>query len=84
MSFSSVTQAEKLRILSAAQAEFQAEIYKNIAKLGHNPDTYDISTWSFDPATSSGEDDPEFMLKRSVTIAVGRLALIDGKIAELS
>jgi hypothetical protein len=84
MSFSLVTQAEKMRILNAAKAEFQAEIYKNITKLGHNPDTYDISTWSFDPDASSGEDDPEFQLKRSVTIAVGRLALIDGKIAELS
>ena len=84
MSFSLVTQAEKLRILNAAKAEFQAEIWKHIAKLGHNPDTYDMSTWNFDPASTTGEEDAEYMLKRNVTIAVSRLAIIDEKIAELS
>jgi len=84
MSFSLVTQEEKLRTLKAAKAEFQAETYKNIAKLGHNPDTYDLSTWNFDPTATSPEDDADYMIKRSITNAIGRLALITEKIAELS
>ena len=84
MSFSLVTQAEKLRILNAAKAEFQAETWKNVAKLGHNPDTYDMSTWSFDASAVEPEDDAEYHIKKSVSIAVSRLAHLEQKIAELS
>jgi hypothetical protein len=84
MSFSLVTLEEKLRALNTAKAEFQAEIWKNLAKLGHNPDTFDMSTWSFDASAVQPEDDAEYHIKKSVSIAVSRLASIDTKIAELS
>jgi|694.fasta_scaffold01051_27 hypothetical protein len=84
MSFSLVTQAEKLRSLNSAKADFQAEIYKNIAKLGFDPDTYDMSTWNFDPVASSIDDDPGYGMKSSITSGLARIASIDAKIAELS
>lgn len=84
MSFSLVTTEEKLRALNAAKAEFQAETWKNLAKLGHNPDTYDMATWSFDADAVEPESDSEYHIKKTVSLAVSRLAHIEQKIADLS
>jgi hypothetical protein len=84
MSFSLITQAEKVRSLNSAKADFQSEIYRNIAKLGFDPDTYNMSTWNFDPASSSTDDDSGYGMKCSITTALERIATIDAKIAELS
>jgi hypothetical protein len=83
MSFPLVTAADKLRTLNHAKAEFQTEIYKNITKLGHDADTYDITTWDFDPEATNDEVDPDFHIKRAITIALERIVLIDSKIADL-
>jgi len=84
MSFSLVTLEEKLRALNTAKAEFQAETWKNLAKLGHNPDTFDMSTWSFDASAVEPESDEEYFIKKSVSLAVSRLAHVEQKIADLS
>jgi len=84
MSFSLVTTEEKLRNLNTAKADFQVEIYKNITKLGLDPDTYNMATWNFDPESSSIEEDSEYRLKCSITTALERIVHIDAKIAELS
>ena len=84
MSFSLVTLEQKIRILNSAKAEFQGEIYKCIAKLGHNPETYNISTWNFDAASVAPEDDAEYNIKSSITNALARITHIDARIAELS
>jgi hypothetical protein len=84
MSFSLVTTEEKLKNLNAAKADFQVEIYKNLTKLGFNPDTYNVAAWNFDPASSSEVADSEYRLKCSITTALERIVHIDAKIAELS
>jgi hypothetical protein len=84
MSFSLVPTADKIRTLNTAKLEILTEIYKNIAKLGHNPDTYELSSWSFDPSASTPEEDEDYMLKVSIASAIGRLAFISAKLAELS
>ena len=84
MSFSLVTTEEKLKSLNAAKADFQVEIYKNITKLGLDPDTYNMATWNFNPESSSIEEDPEYRLKCSITTALERLVHVNAKIAELS
>jgi hypothetical protein len=73
-----------VRSLNSAKADFQSEIYRNIAKLGFDPDTYNMSTWNFDPASSSTDDDSGYGMKCSITTALERIATIDAKIAELS
>lgn len=80
MSFSLVTQSEKLRILNSAKAEFEAELWKSLAKLGHNPDTYNISIWTY----TTNPDDPENGVKCNISLVISRLATIEQKIAELS
>ena len=84
MSISLVTTEEKLKSLNAAKADFQVEIYKNITKLGLDPDTYNMATWNFNPESSSIEEDPEYRLKCSITTALERLVHVNAKIAELS
>ena len=84
MSFSLVTLEDKSRILNAAKAEFQAEVWKHLAKLGHDPDTYDISTWSFDADAVEPDSDPEYHSKKSISLIISRLANVEQKIAELS
>jgi hypothetical protein len=84
MSFPLVTTAEKLRVLNHAKAEFQTEIYKNISKLGLDAESYDVSTWDFDPEATPDEVDPDFHIKRAVTVSLERIVLIDSKIANLS
>jgi hypothetical protein len=84
MSFSLVTLEDKSRILNAAKAEFQAEVWKHLAKLGHDPDTYDISTWSFDADAVEPDSDPEYQSKKSISLIISRLANVEQKIAELS
>ena len=43
-----------------------------------------MSTWNFDPASSSTDDDSNYGIKCSITTALERIATIDAKIAELS
>ncbi len=82
MWFASVPKKEKLLALNAAKQDILIHLYRKITLLGHDPDTYNISDFSFDP-TSSGEVDEKFIEKRDVQIALDKLEIVNSKISEL-
>jgi hypothetical protein len=83
MSFLSVSKEEKLVALNAAKKDLLIHLYRKITLLGHDPDTYDINDFSFDP-TSSGEVDEKFIEKRDVQNTLDKLEAVNSKISELS
>lgn len=84
ITFPALDSAEKVKVLTSALKELSSEIYKNLSKLGHDPDTYSWSSWNFDPLSTNLEDDPDYHTKKALTIDISRASLMSAKITELS
>lgn len=84
MAFSSINAAEKIKVLELAKKELEAELYKNLGKLGHDPDTYALSSWNFNPSSTTPEDEPDYHTKKAITDNKARITALTAKIAELS
>jgi hypothetical protein len=82
MAFTSVSKTDKLLALNAAKADFERELYKNLARLGYDPDTYDTSSFTFD-SSASEEVDPDIKLKKQVANSIARLNLVNQKISDI-
>jgi hypothetical protein len=83
MAFTSVNNTDKSLALNAAKAEFERDLYKNLTRLGYDPDTYDINSFSFDPDASSEETDPDYNVKKYVALLISRVQMVYAKIADL-
>jgi hypothetical protein len=83
MAFLSITNADKSIALNAAKAEFERDLYKNLSRLGYDPDTYDINSFSFDPDASSEEEDADYNTKKLVKLLITRLQSVNEKISNL-
>lgn len=79
----SVSREEKLVALSAAKVEYERDLYKTIMKLGYDPDTYDITGFSFNPDIPLEEQDADYLLQKHADMVIQRLEKISAKIAEL-
>lgn len=83
MAFTTVNSADKSIALTAAKAEFERDLYKNLARLGYDPDTYDINSFSFDPEASAEDTDPDYNTKKYVALLIERVQLVNEKLADL-
>jgi hypothetical protein len=84
MAFSSMSSAEKIKVLQLAKKEVEAELYKNLGKLGYDPDTYALSSWNFDSESTTPEEEPDYHTKKAITAAKARTTALAAKIAQLS
>ena len=84
MAFSSVSNQEKLIALNAAKHVFEKDLYKNLFMLGVDPETYVLSSFTFDENASTPETDPDYGHKKNLDIIITRLNAINAKIANLS
>lgn len=84
MAFSSVSNQEKLIALNAAKVAFERDIYKNLFMLGIDPETYVLSSFTFDENASTLETDPDYAHKKNLDTIITRLNAINAKIADLS
>jgi hypothetical protein len=82
--FSVIEKKEKIKILQLVKKEIEEELYKHLSKLGHDPDTYALNTWSFNASSTQPDEDPEYHTKNAVTVAKARLDTVNAKIVELS
>lgn len=82
--FSIIEKKEKIKILQLVKKEIEEELYKHLAKLGHDPDTYSLSSWNFDSSSTQPDEDSEYHTKNAVTVAKTRLDTVNAKIVELS
>lgn len=83
MSFSSVPNSEKLNALSAALVDLRTQLYNVVARLGVDPDSYDLSAFVFDP-NSNEDSDEQFLIKRQMHAVLQRIQIIESKINQLS
>lgn len=83
MAFLSVTKEDKSIALNAAKIEFERDLYKNLSRLGYDPDTYDVNSFSFDPDASSEEDNPDYNTQKLVQLLITRLKSVNEKISNL-
>ena len=82
--FSVLEKEEKIKILQFVEKEIYTELYKNLSKLGYDPEVYPLNTWNFDEDSVEPGEDPEYHTKKAVTIAKSRLETIAARIVELS
>ena len=82
--FSGIPEEEKVKILEKAKSEIEAELYKNLARLGHDPDTYNTSNWNFNPSSTTPEVEPDYHTKAAITSAKSRITALNAKLAQLS
>jgi hypothetical protein len=82
--FSIIEKKEKIKILQLVKKEIEEELYKYLSKLGHDPDTYALNSWSFDASSTQPDEDPEYHTKNAVTVVKARLEAVNAKIAQLS
>jgi hypothetical protein len=83
MPFLSVSKEEKLVALNAAKKDLLIHLYKRLTLLGHDPETYNLNDFSFDPS-SSEEEDGEFRAKQDIQNTLDKLETVNSKISELS
>lgn len=84
MAFSSMSLAEKVKALELAKKEVEEELYKNLGKLGYDPDTYPLSGWNFDSESITPEEDGDYHTKKAITAGKARSEILATKIAQLS
>ena len=84
MAFSSVSNQDKLIALNAAKVSFERDVYKNLHMLGIDPETYVLSSFTFDENVSTLETDPDYAHKKYLDTIITRLNAINAKIADLS
>ncbi|MEY4333124.1 MAG: hypothetical protein RLZZ196_1862 [Bacteroidota bacterium] len=82
--FSIIDKNEKIKVLQLVKKEIEEELYKYLSKLGHDPDTYALSSWSFNASSSKPDEDPEYHTKNALTVAIARLETVNAKIVQLS
>ncbi len=82
MPFLSVSKEEKLVALNAAKKDLLIHLYKRLTLLGHDPETYNLNDFSFDP-TSSEEVDGEFRAKQDIQNTLDKLETVNSKISQL-
>lgn len=83
MAFTNISKSDKLIALNAAKVEFERDLYKNLIRLGVDADSYDISSFSFDPEASSEDTDPEYNIKKLIAGTIEKLAVTNEKISNL-
>lgn len=79
----SLSREEKLNALAAAKEEFEKDLYKTIAKLGFDPDTYNLDNFQFEQIDDIKEQQEDYRLEQHMDMLIQRLAKISAKIAEL-
>lgn len=83
MSFSSIPNSEKLNALNVALIDLKSDLYKSIARLGVDPDSYNLAEFSFD-VNSAEDSDEHFHVKRHMHALMQRINIIESKIQQLS
>lgn len=82
MTHISISREEKLVQLDSAKLDIHRELYRTIAKLGLNPDTYDLDDFDFDANVALDQQDDDFLLRKHTDRLLKRLNLISAIIAE--
>ena len=85
MAYLSVPKEAKQAALNTAKAEFERDLYKAIARLGLDPDTFDLDSFEFNEEAMTKEEieNPDFVIKKQISIIISRIGIINNKIAAL-
>jgi hypothetical protein len=83
MTSTSLSKEEKLNALVAAKLDYERDLYKTIAKLGYDPDTYNLDNFEFEEIDALEEQHEDYRLEQHLDMLLQRLTKISAKIAEL-
>lgn len=83
MSLTSISNADKKTILNTAKKEVEAEVYKNLAKLGYDAEVFEIADWTFDAEAEETQLAPDFSLRKYTDSVISALNKINTKLSQL-
>ncbi len=83
MSLTSISNADKKNILTTAKKEVEAEVYKNLVKLGYDAEVFQIADWTFDPESEETQLAPDFVLRKYTDSVINALNKINTKLSQL-
>lgn len=79
----SIQRQDKINALETAKIEFEADLYKTLAKLGLDPDTYNVDNFDFDENVPPDKQEIDYLLQKHANMLIERLAKIRTKLAEV-
>jgi hypothetical protein len=83
MSFSSLSNSEKLLAAQIALKNIETNVYRLVSEIGLDPDTFNMNTYSYDESEEN-EDLFDSQKKKNLVAELAKVATLKQKIEQLS
>ena len=84
MSFSSLSNAEKIAATRIAIQRVESSIYRAVSELGIDPDTFDMNTFEIGDEMIGDAPNPDFGSRKQIAAEIARLDILNQKLQQLS